>query len=193
MPKSEILCLVHADIKRSNFEQRPEMQPAVETSNKNWKCISPKHNVRYTTISDKCCEDTKNPQQSHYKQSGTILKRQHHGAGMFYVQNAFHILLPIQKECSAIGLLHDDLKHVQIMLLEGQISRMDCMLLPVYGGLFLDKVLLAGLDLNTQGSFLNGLTPLRATVARFFFNFMLWTPPSLNLQFFFSSAMAKST
>ena len=127
------------------------------------------------------------------KQNGTILKRQHHGAGMFYVQNAVHRLLPIQKECSAIGLLHDDLKHVQIILLEGQISRMDCMLLPVYGGLFLDKVLLAGLDLNTQGSFLNGLTPLRATVARFFFNFMLWTPPSLNLQFFFNSAMAKST
>ena len=81
---------------------------------------------------------------------------------------------------SAFGLLHDELKHIQIILLEGQISRMDCMLPPVYGGLFLDKVLLAGLDLNTQGSFLNGLTPLRATVARFFFNFMLWTPQTLN-------------
>ncbi len=45
-------------------------------------------------------------------------------------------------------------------------------------------VLLAGLALKTQGSFVNGLTPLRAAFAGFFFSFMFSTPPSSNLPFF---------
>ena len=34
-------------------------------------------------------------------------------------------------------------------------------------------ILLAGLDLHTQGSLVNGLTHVRAAVAGFFFNLML--------------------
>merc|ERR1719152_1036812 len=53
-------------------------------------------------------------------------------------------------------------------------------------------VLLAGLALNTHGSLVNGFTPLRAATAGFFFSFMLRSPPSLNLPFFFNSPAASS-
>ena len=54
------------------------------------------------------------------------------------------------------------------------------------------EVLLAGLALNPQGSLVNGLTYLRAAFACFFFNFVLRTPPRLNLPFFFNSAATNS-
>merc|ERR1719373_883963 len=53
-------------------------------------------------------------------------------------------------------------------------------------------VLLAGLALNTQGSLVKGFTPLRAATAGFFLSFMLRSPPSLNLPFFFNSPAASS-
>merc|ERR1740124_1028405 len=53
-------------------------------------------------------------------------------------------------------------------------------------------VLLAGLALKTQGSLVNGLMPFFAAVAGFFLSFMLSTPPSLNLPFFFSSVAARA-
>merc|ERR1719373_49034 len=53
-------------------------------------------------------------------------------------------------------------------------------------------VLLAGLALNTQGSLVKGFTPLRAATAGFFLSFMLRSPPSLNLPFFFNSVAANS-
>merc|ERR1719183_2407996 len=48
----------------------------------------------------------------------------------------------------------------------------------------------AGLALKTHGSLVNGLTPLRAGVAGFFFSFMFSTPPSLKEPVFFSSSAA---
>merc|ERR1719210_3255145 len=48
----------------------------------------------------------------------------------------------------------------------------------------------AGLALKTQGSLVNGLTPLRAGVAGFFLSFMFNTPPSLKEPVFFSSSAA---
>merc|ERR1712176_157459 len=48
-------------------------------------------------------------------------------------------------------------------------------------------VLEAGLALNTHGSLVKGLTPLRAGVAGFFFNFKFKQPPNLKEPFFFNS------
>merc|ERR1719152_1078215 len=53
-------------------------------------------------------------------------------------------------------------------------------------------VLLAGLALKTQGSLVNGFTPLRAATAGFFLSFMFKRPPSLNLPFFFNSLAPSS-
>merc|ERR1711879_1097616 len=48
----------------------------------------------------------------------------------------------------------------------------------------------AGFALKTQGSLVNGFTPLRAGVAGFFFNFMLSIPASLKEPVFFNSSEA---
>merc|ERR1711908_239023 len=53
-------------------------------------------------------------------------------------------------------------------------------------------VLLAGLALKTHGSLVNGLTPLRAGRAGFFFNFMFKRPAILNEPLFLSSPAANS-
>merc|ERR1719444_718362 len=53
-------------------------------------------------------------------------------------------------------------------------------------------VLLAGLALKTHGSLVNGLTPLRAGRAGFFFNFMFRRPAILNEPFFLSSLAANA-
>merc|ERR1719271_463274 len=53
-------------------------------------------------------------------------------------------------------------------------------------------VLEAGLALNTQGSLVNGLTPLRAGRAGFFLSFKFKQPPILKAPFFFSSEAANS-
>merc|ERR1719198_90691 len=51
-------------------------------------------------------------------------------------------------------------------------------------------VLEAGLALKTHGSLVKGLTPLRAGVAGFFFNFMFIMPASLKAPFFFNCSEA---
>merc|ERR1712151_575037 len=51
-------------------------------------------------------------------------------------------------------------------------------------------VLLAGLALDTHGSFVKGFTPLRAGVAGFFFSFKFKTPPNLKDPFFFNWSAA---
>merc|ERR1719181_1120942 len=50
----------------------------------------------------------------------------------------------------------------------------------------------AGLALNTQGSFVKGLTPLRAGVAGLLFSFSLIIWPNLKAPDFFSSAAPTS-
>merc|ERR1719230_435428 len=49
----------------------------------------------------------------------------------------------------------------------------------------------AGFALKTQGSFVNGFTPLRAGVAGFFFSFKLSMPASLKDPVFFICSAAK--
>merc|ERR1740139_383881 len=53
-------------------------------------------------------------------------------------------------------------------------------------------VLLAGFALKTHGSLVKGLRPFLAAVAGFFLSFMLRTPPSLNLPFFFNSVAPRA-
>merc|ERR1719230_1209263 len=54
-------------------------------------------------------------------------------------------------------------------------------------------VLEAGLALKTHGSLVNGLTPLRAACAGFFFSFRLRAPHNLKEPVFLSSPAATST
>merc|ERR1711998_253236 len=54
-------------------------------------------------------------------------------------------------------------------------------------------VLLAGFALKTHGSFVKGLTPLRAGRAGFFFSFMFNAPASLKEPFFFNWSAATVT
>merc|ERR1719499_53159 len=51
----------------------------------------------------------------------------------------------------------------------------------------------AGFALNTQGSFVNGFTPLRAGFAGVFFNFKFKAPQSLNEPFFLIWSAATPT
>merc|ERR1719442_337978 len=54
-------------------------------------------------------------------------------------------------------------------------------------------VLLAGLALNTHGSFVKGFTPFRVGVAGFDFNFRFNAPPILNDPCFFNSPAATAS
>merc|ERR1711939_181161 len=51
----------------------------------------------------------------------------------------------------------------------------------------------AGLALNTHGSLVKGLTPLRAGWAGFFLSFILSAPANLNWPVFFSCVAARAT
>merc|ERR1719162_316739 len=88
----------------------------------------------------------------------------------------------------AMGALNQELKQSSDRLKEAQFT--------ISLNFFIGRqrtVLLAGFALKTQGSFVNGLTPFLAARAGFFLSFMLRTPPSLNLPFFFNSAAARAT